>query len=70
MSLATAQLITRILVLGTPLVWIAWDLYVFATFGTSATESHLIWTAYLAHRWIALLLGVAMVTLFWHLFLE
>lgn len=70
MNLATAKWITVGIVWGTPIIWIAWDLYVFRRFGHDATESGYLWRLYLRWHPFALLLMLAAAVLTWHFFLQ
>lgn len=69
MTLDSARLVTRALVLGTPLAWAAWDAYAYARFGREATESHLIWTANLRDPYLSLGMLLAGAFLAWHFWL-
>ena len=60
------QSISRLLILGTPVIWIAWDVYTYFTAGNASTESATIFRyAYYAPG-VAFLCGV----LCGHLFFE
>ena len=65
-----AYLVTRALVIGTPLAWICWDTFVMFAFGRKITISYCFWDAYLAWRFFPLALGLVGVGLYWHFFLQ
>lgn len=64
------MLITRVLVIGTPLLWLAWDAFAMARFGAVATESDYIASIQAHHNRFALALILAAGALYWHFFLE
>lgn len=65
-SWGLGEFITAALVLGTPLLWIAWDVYAYIRWGNPATESANIW------RWSYRLPGIAFLVgvLCGHLFFQ
>jgi hypothetical protein len=69
MTLDQAKLITRTLVIATPIVWIAWDLVARIYFGDGATESVYI-RSLGRDRWFSLGFGLLGIGLYWHFFLE
>ena len=52
------QVVTRILVLLTPLIWIAWDVYTYFSLGNASTESATIFRYSVRAPGIAFLCGV------------
>ena len=50
--------ITKVIVLATPVLWIAWDLYAYLTDGNSATESATIYRWAFHAPGVAFLFGV------------
>lgn len=54
----SAETITQIIILGSPLVWIGWDIYVFIKDGNAWTESSNVWKWAVRLPGIALLVGI------------
>jgi len=52
------QVVTRLIVLITPIIWIAWDFYAYYSGGNAATESIFIWRNSYHAPGIAFLVGV------------
>jgi hypothetical protein len=63
----TAETITQIIILGSPLVWIAWDVYAYLKDGNATTESANIWKWSVRLPGIALLVGILVGHLFFQL---
>jgi hypothetical protein len=67
-TIEAARAVTRVLVIATPVVWIAWDVLAEAAFGPAATESVFIRDVGRRHGWFAPALGLAGLALYWHFF--
>ncbi len=61
------QVVTRIVILLTPIIWIAWDFYTYYTAGNPSTESATIFRYSTQAPGIAFLVGVLMGHLFFQM---
>lgn len=68
--LTRIQLVTRVLVWTTPVVWIAWDVYAWCHERTDGTESHYVWTLAQRWWWWPIALAVAAIWLWCHFFID
>ena len=68
MKLEHARTITKMIVYGTPIVWLSWDTCAEFAFGPVATESVCIREITARNPWFPLAYGFAMIFLYWHFF--